>query len=151
MNIDTTSLIRDMGMNAGLLCFLAALYSIVLSGLRHPDLGIRKARQRWLPWITGLMFGVIGILTMLVPLRLAEGVIVDARLVMAGLAGAYLSPLGAVLCAVVLGAYRLSLGGIGSGPAMVGIVLTTGIGWLWQRHRPYFSPQRFGAFSDGSG
>ena len=28
MNIDTTSLIRDMGMNAGLLCFLAALYSI---------------------------------------------------------------------------------------------------------------------------
>ena len=112
MNIDTTSLIRDMGMNAGLLCFLAALYSIVLSGLRHPDLGIRKARQRWLPWITGLMFGVIGILTMLVPLRLAEGVIVDARLVMAGLAGAYLSPLGAVLCAVVLGAYRLSLGGM---------------------------------------
>ena len=107
MNIDTTSLIRDMGMNAGLLCFLAALYSIVLSGLRHPDLGIRKARQRWLPWITGLMFGVTGILTMLVPLRLAEGVIVDARLVMAGLAGAYLSPLGAALCAVVLGAYRL--------------------------------------------
>lgn len=88
MNIDTTSLIRDMGMNAGLLCFLAALYSIVLSGLRHPDLSIRKARQRWLPWITGFMFGLTGILTMLVPLRLAEGVIVDARLVMAGLAGA---------------------------------------------------------------
>lgn len=149
MNIDTTSLIRDMGMNAGLLCFLAALYSIVLSGLRHPDLSIRKARQRWLPWITGLLFGVTGILTMLVPLRLAEGVIVDARLVMAGLAGAYLSPLGAVLCAAVLGAYRLSLGGIGSGPAMVGIVLTTGIGWLWQHYRPYFSRQRFGAWSDG--
>ena len=149
MNIDTTSLIRDMGMNAGLLCFLAALYSIVLSGLRHPDLSIRKARQRWLPWITGFMFGLTGILTMLVPLRLAEGVIVDARLVMAGLAGAYLSPLGAVLCAAVLGAYRLSLGGIGSGPAMVGIVLTTGIGWLWQRYRPFFSRQRFGAWSDG--
>jgi len=149
MNIDTTSLIRDMGMNAGLLCFLAALYSIALSALRHPDLSIRKARQRWLPWITGLMFGFTGILTMLVPLRLAEGVIVDARLVMAGLAGAYLTPLGAVLCAVVLGAYRLSLGGIGTGPAMVGIVLTTGIGWLWQHYRPYFSTQRFGTLSDG--
>lgn len=149
MNIDTTSLIRDMGMNAGLLCFLAALYSIALSGLRHPDLSLRKARQRWLPWITGLIFGVTGILTMLVPLRLAEGVIVDARLVMAGLAGAYLSPLGALLCAAVLGAYRLSLGGIGSGPAMVGIVLAMGIGWLWQRCRPHFSRQRFGAWSDG--
>ena len=57
MNIDTTSLIRDMGMNAGLLCFLAVLYSIVLSGLRHPDLSIRKARQRWLPWITGSCLG----------------------------------------------------------------------------------------------
>lgn len=149
MNIDTTSLIRDMGMNAGLLCFLAALYSIVLGRLRHPDPDIRKVRLRWLPWITGLMFGLTGILTMLVPLRLAEGVIVDARLVMAGLAGAYLSPLGAVLCAAVLGAYRLSLGGVGSGPAMVGIVLTTGIGWIWQHYRPYFSRPRFGDWSDG--
>lgn len=149
MNIDTTSLIRDMGMNAGLLCFLAALYSIVLRGLRHPDLTVRKTRQRWLPWITGLMFGLTGILTMLVPLRLAEGVIVDARLVMAGLAGAYLTPLGALLCAAVLGAFRLSLGGIGTGPAMVGIVLTTGIGWLWQHYRPHFSTQRWGGWADG--
>lgn len=149
MNMDTTSLIRDMGMNAGLLCFLAALYSIVLTGARHSDLRVRTVRQSWLPWITGLMFGVTGILTMLVPLRFGEGVMVDARLVMTGLAGAYLSPLGAVLCAAVLGAYRLYLGGIGSGPAMVGIVLTAGIGWLWQHYRPYFSSQRFGALTDG--
>lgn len=149
MNIDTTSLIRDMGVNAGLLSFLAALYSIVLSALRHPDRTLRAKRHRWLPWVTGLMFGITGVLTMLVPLRLAEGVIVDTRLVMTGLAGAFLSPLGAVLCAAVLGAYRLSLGGIGSGPAMVGIVLTMGIGWLWQHYRPYFSPQRFGTWSDG--
>lgn len=149
MNIDTTSLIRDMGMNAGLLCFLAALYSIVMSSLRHSDLSFRKARQRWLPWITGSMFGLTGILTMLVPLRLAEGVIVDARLVMAGLAGAYLSPVGAALCAAVLAIYRLSLGGIGSGPAMVGIAMATGVGWLWQHYRPCFSSQRFGSLRDG--
>lgn len=149
MNIDTTSLIRDMGINAGLLSFLAALYSIVLSGQRHPDRLVMQRRRRWLPWITGLMFGVTGVLTMLVPLRLAEGVIVDTRLVMTGLAGAYLSPLGALVCAAVLGAYRISLGGIGSGPAMVGIVLTTAIGWLWKRHRPFFSSLRLGALSDG--
>lgn len=149
MNIDTTALIRDMGVNAGLLCFLAALYSIVLSGMRHPDLEVRNARQRWLPWVNGFMFGVTGILTMLVPLRLAEGVIVDARLVMAGLAGAYLPPSGAVLCGVLLAAYRLSLGGVGSGPALVGIALATSIGWLWQYYRPYFSRDRFGALSDG--
>lgn len=150
MNIDTTSLIRDMGINAGLLSFLAALYSIVLSGQRHPDRAVMQRRRRWLPWVTGLMFGVTGILTMLVPLRLAEGVIVDTRLVMTGLAGAFLSPLGTLLCAAVLGAYRLSLGGIGSGPAMVGIALTAGIGWLWQRRRPFFSALRFGStWSDG--
>lgn len=142
MSIGTTSLIQDMGVNAGLLSFLAALYSIVISGQRHPDPAVMARRRRWLPWVTGLMFGVIGILTMLMPLRLAEGVIVDARLVMAGLAGAYLHPLGALLCAAVLGAYRLSLGGIGSGPAMVGIALTTTIGWLWQRYRPFFSSLR---------
>ncbi len=142
MNIGTTSLIQDMGVNAGLLSFLAALYSIVISGQRHPDPAVMERRRRWLPWVTGLMFGVTGILTMLVPLRLAEGVIVDARLVMAGLAGAYLHPLGALLCAAVLGVYRLSLGGIGSGPAMVGIALTTTIGWLWQRYRPFFSALR---------
>lgn len=150
MNIDTTSLIQDMGINAGLLSFLAALYSIVISGQRHPDPAVVHKRRRWLPWVTGLMFGVTGILTMLVPLRLAEGVIVDTRLVMTGLAGAYLSPLSALLCAAVLGAYRLSLGGIGSGPAMVGIALTTAIGWLWQRHRPFFSTLRLGStLSDG--
>ena len=150
MNIDTTSLIQDMGINAGLLSFLAALYSIVISSQRHPDPAVMARRCRWLPWVTGLMFGVTGILTMLVPLRLAEGVIVDTRLVMTGLAGAYLSPLSALLCAAVLGAYRLSLGGIGSGPAMVGIALTTAIGWLWQRHRPFFSTLRLGStLADG--
>lgn len=149
MNIDPAALVLDMGVNAGLLCFLAALYSIVLSGVRHADLKVRKARQRWLPWVTGIMFGLTGILTMLVPLRLAEGVIVDARLVMAGLAGAYLSPLGAVLCGVVLAAYRIGLGGVGSGPALVGIALALSIGWIWQYCRPYFSRERFGALSDG--
>lgn len=149
MDIDTTSLIRDMGMNAGLLSFLAALYSIVLSGQRHPDRTVVQRRETWQPWITGTLFGVVGILTMLVPLRLAEGVIVDTRLVVTGLAAAYLSPLSALLCALVLGGYRLSLGGIGSGPAMVGIALTTAIGWLWQRNRPFFSTLRMGALADG--
>ncbi len=149
MSIDTTSLIQDMGINAGLLSFLAALYSIVISGQRHHNQAVMQNRRRWLPWVTGLMFGVTGILTMLVPLRLAEGVIVDARLVMTGLAGAYLSPPGALLCAAILGAYRLSLGGIGSGPAMVGIALTTVIGWLWQRYRPFFSSLRLGTLADG--
>lgn len=149
MNIDTTSLVRDMGMNAGLLSFLAALYGIAHGRARHPDRAVTQRREALLPWVTGLMFGVTGILTMLAPLRLSEGVIVDARLVVAGLAGAYLPPLGALLCAAVLGIYRLGLGGIGSGPAMIGIVLCTGIGWLWQKYRPLFSAHRNRALADG--
>ncbi|WP_342130159.1 EAL domain-containing protein [Hydrogenophaga sp. OTU3427] len=149
MNIDATSLVRDMGMNAGLLSFLAALYGIAHSSTRHPDRSVTQRRQALLPWVAGLMFGVTGILTMLAPLRLSEGVIVDARLVVAGLAGAYLTPLGALLCAMVLAGYRLGLGGIGSGPAMVGIVLSTGIGWLWQRYRPLFAAHHNKALGDG--
>jgi len=149
MNIDATSLVRDMGMNAGLLSFLAALYGIAHSSARHPDRSVAQRRHALLPWVAGLMFGVTGILTMLAPLRLSEGVIVDARLVVAGLAGAYLTPLGAVFCALVLAAYRLGLGGIGSGPAMVGIVLCTGIGWLWQRYRPLFAAHHNKALGDG--
>lgn len=149
MNIDTASWVRDMGMNAGLLSFLAALYGLAHSNARHPDLLIRHKRQRWLPGVTGLLFGVTGILTMLAPLRLSEGVIVDARLVVAGLAGAYLAPLGTLLCALVLAGYRIALGGIGMGPAMVGIVLCTGIGWLWKRYRPLFSAYGSAAVADG--
>lgn len=149
MNIDTASWVRDMGMNAGLLSFLAALYGLAHSNARHLDLTIRRKRQRLLPWLTGLLFGVTGILTMLAPLRLSEGVIVDARLVVAGLAGAYLPPVGTLLCAAVLAAYRISLGGIGTGPAMVGIALCTGVGWLWQRYRPLFSSYRNTALADG--
>lgn len=149
MNIDATLLVRDMGMNAGLLSFLAALYGIAHSRARHPDRTVSQRREALLPWVTGLLFGITGILTMLAPLRLSEGVIVDARLVVAGLAGAYLSPIGALLCAAVLAGYRIALGGIGTGPAMVGIVLCTGIGWLWQTYRPLFSAHRNRALSDG--
>lgn len=136
-------------MNAGLLSFLAALYGIAHSSARHPDRTVAQRREALLPWVTGLMFGVTGILTMLAPLRLSEGVIVDARLVVAGLAGAYLSPIGALLCAAILAGYRIALGGIGTGPAMVGIVLCTGIGWLWQKYRPIFSAHRNKASADG--
>lgn len=149
MNIDATLLVRDMGMNAGLLSFLAALYGIAHSRARHPDRTVSQRREALLPWVTGLLFGITGILTMLAPLRLSEGVIVDARLVVAGLAGAYLSPIGALLCAAVLAGYRIALGGIGTGPAMVGIVLCTGIGWLWQTYRPLFSAHRNRALADG--
>lgn len=148
MSLYSASLIRDMGTNAGLLCFLAALYSILMSGLRHPNLKVRESRRRWIPWVLGLLFGMTGILTMATPLRMAEGVIIDNRLVMTGLAGAYLSPVAAALCAIALCAYRLYLGGIGTAPAIVGIFLTTGIGLLWKYYRPIFSTQRFGAFSD---
>ncbi|OYQ41238.1 hypothetical protein CHU94_09075 [Rhodoferax sp. TH121] len=149
MNIETASWVRDMGMNAGMLSFLAALYGLAHSNARPSDLILRARRQRLLPWVTGLLFGVTGVLTMLVPLRLSEGVIVDARLVVAGLAGAYLPPVGALLCAAVLATYRIALGGIGTGPAMVGIVLCAGIGWLWQRYRPLFSGRRNTALADG--
>lgn len=136
-------------MNAGLLSFLAAVYGVAHRLARHADQGVRTKRERMLPWISGMLFGVTGVLTMLAPLRLSEGVIVDARLVVAGLAAAYLPAAGALLCAAVMAVYRIAVGGVGTGPAMVGIVLCTGIGWAWQRYRPVVSAGRGTALADG--
>lgn len=146
MQHEVTALIRDLGMNAGLLAMLAVAYGVATRGTLHKRREVRRARSRWLVWLGGLLFGGVGILAMMVPVTVAPGVIMDARNVVAALAGAYLPLAPAALAAVIMAIYRESLGGIGVYPALLAIGLNLLVGVAMRRMRANFDGRlgRFG-------
>lgn len=62
---------------------------------------------------TGLLFGTVGIVGMMTPMRFAPGVIYDGRSIVLSLAGLFGGPIAAALATVMCGTYRLHLGGAG--------------------------------------
>lgn len=69
--------------------------------------------------IVGLIFGTFACLSMLVPIHIAEGVIVDSRIPIISMAGLVAGPLGALAAGIFPIALRLHIGGIG---ALVGVL-----------------------------
>jgi signal transduction histidine kinase/CheY-like chemotaxis protein/HPt (histidine-containing phosphotransfer) domain-containing protein len=72
--------------------------------------------------VLGLIFGIVVVLGMLDPVRIAPGVIIDGRSPLMALAGFIGGPLSAVVAAVLADGFRFWLGGVG---ALVGIVNVT--------------------------
>jgi len=64
--------------------------------------------------LTGLWFGGVCVVGMLVPFTLQPGVIYDSRAVVLSMAGLFGGPLAAAIAAIIAGSYRLWLGGAGS-------------------------------------
>ncbi len=107
-----------------------------------------KESRRWREWladgrraalIDGLLFGAMGILAMMTPLRFAPGIIFDARSIILGIAGLTGGPLVAGLSALICALYRIGMGG-GGAVMGVGVILTSaglGAAWRhWARARP---------------
>ncbi|WP_287367291.1 EAL domain-containing protein [Thauera sp.] len=86
---------------------------------------------------SGLIFGSVCIVGMMIPINLAPGVIVDGRSVVLSMAGLFGGPLTGVIAGVVAGAYRLSLGGDGMVVGITAIALGVGLGlayrFVWTR------------------
>ncbi|NLS07772.1 diguanylate cyclase [Rhizobium sp. P32RR-XVIII] len=64
--------------------------------------------------MVGLLFGLGGVLSMNDPLVVGPGLIYDARSILLVLSPIYAGPVGTVIAAMMMGIYRLSLGGIGA-------------------------------------
>lgn len=101
---------------------LALLQNLAL--LLAVVVGYRVILNRWQQtlcdqeMLSGLVFGGVAVLGMLVPVHLAGGTILDARTVVLALAGAYGGPMVAVVAGVMAILGRLALGGTG---ALVGV------------------------------
>ena len=141
MAVDSASLIRELGFNAGLIALLAAVYGLALSPSAHPDAAVRRVRNTLLFAFGGVLFGAVGIVAMMAPVEMVPGVYLDSKSIIITLAGAYL-PLGpAALAAAMVGVARVGMGGAGVLAGVVSVVLTVAMGMAWRRWRPRLDRQ----------
>lgn len=133
----TSELIRDLGMNAGLIALLAVVYGAATTRSRSLDPAVRSTRNGFLLFLGGLLFGGVGIASMMAPIHVTAGVIMDAKTLVTALAGAYLPAWPATLAVGMIAGYRMHLGGAGMFPALVAIGLSAAVGYgmRTQRHR----------------
>ncbi len=94
--------------------------------------GVAGARRRSV--LHGSIFGVGAALAMLEPVHFGDGVILDGRSVIVGLAAAFGGGPAAFVAALVAGGVRLYLGGVGAIAGAVGIAIAAALGLLWARH-----------------
>jgi len=91
--------------------------------------------------VSGLLFGGMCVVGMLKPLVLAPGVIFDARSVVLAMAGLFGGPVAASVAAAMALLWRLAMGGAGTGPVALVIVLCAGLGlaYRWGRARGWLN------------
>ncbi|MGF7206339.1 PAS domain S-box-containing protein [Skermanella aerolata] len=112
--------------SAGLLGLVLVFYSGVL---RRFD--VRPWRRQA---ACGLLFGGGTVLTMLVPIHISPGVVIDARAIMLGLAAPFGGIGAATIAALISGAFRLfGTGGIGALAGVAGIAMAVLAGVLFDR------------------
>ncbi len=98
-------IILDLTQNIALLVALTVVHQFVL--------------RRWQPsspvyaMLSGLLFGMLGIIGMMTPITLTPGVFYDSRSIMLSTAGMFGGPIAGLISATMCTIYRISLGGMG--------------------------------------
>lgn len=91
------------------------------------------------PILSGLLFGGVGLVGMMTPLRLMPGIIFDGRSIILSTAGFFGGPIAGGIAAVICAAYRIWLGGAGAIMGVSVIAESTCLGILFhnlRRRRP---------------
>lgn len=107
-----------------------AILAIVIAysyGLISRKAGNKYAGQ----FAMGIVMGAAAIFAMMSPIHFAEGVIVDMRSLVIGLAGAFFGLIGAAIAATMAIITRLTIGGMGVYAGVTGILLSAGLGLAW--------------------
>ena len=112
------------------LCWLHAMIMRYLDGYELPG-----------KVCSGVLFGAVCIVGMMIPLELAEGLIFDGRTVVLSMAAFFGGPLVAGIAGVMGGLFRLSLGGVGLVPGLLNVAMPVLMGLLFRYlHRQHRIP-----------
>ncbi|KKC32714.1 GGDEF domain-containing protein [Devosia psychrophila] len=115
---------------------IALIHGISLLALLAICFG-QVERQYWLrslrSLVQGLIFGCGGVISMMAPARIGDGIIVDARALIVAFAAAFGGWPAALVAVAISGTYRLWLGGLGATPGAAGIAVAAllGLGWRY--------------------
>ena len=117
----------NLAQNLALLVTLLVIYQLFVRWLGRTTL----LQQL----ISGLLFGLVGVIAMMTPVHFREGVIFDGRSIMLGVAGLFGGPITASIAAIICGGYRLWLGGGGAimGVSVISESALIGVGFYYLR------------------
>ena len=127
--IETQPLITGLAINVALLLSLTLVYNLFRTYLP-------KESSIKYGIVYGILFGGIAVLGMLVRISILPGIVIDGRVVIAGLAGAFGGPITGAVAGLIISGYRLLIGGIGTAAGLgasltascIGILLYTILG-----------------------
>ncbi|MFU2488683.1 EAL domain-containing protein [Thauera sp. WH-1] len=110
---------------------------LALSLLHGFSMRAFAARPRLCETASGLIFGLVCVVGMMLPITLAPGVIVDGRSVLLSMAALFGGPLTGLVAGAIAGAYRLWLGGSGMivGTTVIALGVALGLAYraAWAR------------------
>ena len=122
-------MILELIQTVALLLALSLLHGLAV---RHLD-----GKPRLAEIASGLVFGSVCLIGMMIPINLAPGVIVDGRSVLLSMAGLFGGPVTGLVAGAIAGAYRLWLGGNGMvvGTTVIALGVALGITYraVWAR------------------
>jgi PAS domain S-box-containing protein len=123
MNINS---FRELINNTALLLALGILYGL----FPHPS---SRSSRLFTNVISGVLIGTIGVIIMLTPWHLVEGVVFDSRSILLSMTGLFFGLVPTSIAVLMTAALRISQGG--SGAVMgVTVILTSGGLGLWWRY-----------------
>ncbi len=105
---------------------------VLLLALAQPYFSKFSSRTKSV--LTGLLFGFVTLVSMQTPLRIGDGIVIDARVVLVGLSGLAAGWESALVAVCICVPYRMFLGGTGTLAGSGAIIFAGAIGALFQRH-----------------
>lgn len=112
--MDIINVLIGLSQNFALVFALVFVYSIGFKRLKNMNKYVMSL-------IIGLIFGIIAIVCMQIPIRINEGIVIDARVVLVALSASMGGGISALISALLVGVYRIHLGGIGMIPGLLAI------------------------------
>ncbi len=112
--------------NAALLMALIIVYELTYV--------INFRSRNVIPYINGVLIGLIGLAIMMIPFDLAEGIFFDTRSILISVTALTFGPATALISSAILILYRIFLGGAGVFMGTGVIIVSVLIGILWRRY-----------------
>lgn len=114
--------------NAALLLAVGLLYDVFS---RENKKGANLAVKL----LFGVVIGLIAVVLMSTPAKLAPGIIFDTRTILICITGLYFSSRTTIIAIIIASTYRFHLGGAGVTAGIATIMTAGGVGILWNRYR----------------
>jgi PAS domain S-box-containing protein len=116
----------------GLINNVALLMALIVVSEFTNSINIKNEKK--IPYLNGILIGLIGLAIMMEPFTLSDGIIFDTRSILLSVTALTFGPVPSVIAAAFLLVYRLILGGEGVAMGAAVIIASFLIGILWRKH-----------------